>query len=42
MQDWREYFVFDPEAKLRAPLRAFRLRSAELSEEMVTGNRALS
>jgi hypothetical protein len=34
----REYFVFDPEAKLRSPLRAFRLRGAESVEEMVAGN----
>lgn len=38
----REYFVFDPDAKLRAPLRAFRLHGAELVEEMVTGNRVRS
>jgi Uma2 family endonuclease len=38
----REYFVFDPEAKLRAPLRAFRLRGAELVEERVVGQRVMS
>ena len=38
----REYFVFDPEARLRAPLRAFRLRGNELVEEMVTGQRVHS
>ncbi len=38
----REYFVFDPEARLRAPLRAFRRRGEELVEEMVTGQRVLS
>jgi Uma2 family endonuclease len=38
----REYFVFDPDAKLRAPLRAFRLHGGQLVEEMVTGDRASS
>ncbi|HEX4946646.1 MAG TPA: Uma2 family endonuclease [Blastocatellia bacterium] len=38
----REYFVYDPEAKLRAPLRAFRLQGAKLIEEMVTSNRVMS
>jgi Uma2 family endonuclease len=38
----REYFVFDPDANLRAPLRAFRLHRAELVEEMVTGSQVLS
>jgi len=38
----REYFVFDPEAKLRAPLRAFRLHGTALVEEMVVGNRVSS
>jgi Uma2 family endonuclease len=38
----REYFVFDPEAKLRAPLRAFRLHGPELVEEMVVGQRVMS
>ena len=38
----REYFVFDPDARLRAPLRAFRWRGEELVEEMVTGQRVLS
>lgn len=38
----REYFVYDPEAKLRAPLRAFRLHGGDLVEEMVVGNRVRS
>ena len=38
----REYFVFDPEYKLKPPLRAFRLRGQELVEEIVTGNRVIS
>ncbi len=38
----REYFVFDPEYKLQPPLRAFRLHGADLVEEMVLGNRAMS
>jgi Uma2 family endonuclease len=38
----REYFVFDPDAKLRAPLRVFRLTGGQLVEEMVTGDRAWS
>ncbi len=38
----REYFVFDPEAALRAPLRVFRLHGTELVEEMVTGPRVQS
>ncbi len=38
----REYFVFDPEARLRAPLRAFRLHGTDFVEEIVTGNRVLS
>ena len=38
----REYFVFDPEARLRAPLRAFRLRGDELVEEIVTGDQVFS
>jgi Uma2 family endonuclease len=38
----REYFVFDPEARLRAPLRAFRLYGTELVEEMVVGHRVSS
>ncbi len=38
----REYFVFDPEARLRAPLRAFRLRGDELVEEIVSQNRVFS
>jgi Uma2 family endonuclease len=38
----REYFVFDPEYKLKPPLRAFRLRRAELVEELVRQNRVMS
>jgi Uma2 family endonuclease len=38
----REYFVFNPEARLRAPLRVFRLRGTNLVEEMVTGQRVAS
>lgn len=38
----REYFVFDPEARLRAPLRAFRLHGNELVEEIVIGQRIMS
>jgi Uma2 family endonuclease len=38
----REYFVFDPKAKLRAPLCAFRLHGTELIEEMVVGPRVMS
>ncbi len=38
----REYFVFDPEARLRAPLRAFRLHGSDFVEEIVTGNRVVS
>jgi Uma2 family endonuclease len=38
----REYFVFDPDAKLRAPLRVFRLHGKAYVEEMVIGNRVLS
>jgi Uma2 family endonuclease len=38
----REYFVFNPEARLRAPLRVFRLHGTAFVEEMVTGNRVLS
>lgn len=37
-----EYFIFDPEYKLKPPLRAFRLRGKEFIEEAVTGNRVLS
>jgi Uma2 family endonuclease len=32
----REYFIFDPEYKLKPSLRAFRLRGRELIEEVVT------
>ncbi len=38
----REYFVFDPEYKLRPPLRAFRRRGEELVEEVVLKNRVVS
>jgi Uma2 family endonuclease len=38
----REYFVFNPEARWRAPLRVFRLRGKDFVEEMVTGNRVTS
>jgi hypothetical protein len=38
----REYFVFDPEDKLRPPLRAFRLRGEELVEAVVLKNRVVS
>lgn len=38
----REYFIFDPEYKLKPPLRAFRLRGQELMEEVVVGNRVWS
>jgi Uma2 family endonuclease len=38
----REYFVFDPEYKLKPPLRAFRLRRAELGEELVRQHRVVS
>jgi Uma2 family endonuclease len=38
----REYFIFDPEYKLKPPLRAFRLHGQQLLEEMVTGNRVMS
>ena len=37
-----EYFVFDPEYKLKPPLRAFRLRGQELVEEVVSHNRVQS
>ena len=38
----QEYFVFDPEYKLKPPLRAFRLHGQELVEAVVTNNRVLS
>lgn len=38
----QEYYVFNPDAKLRAPLRAFRLRQGTYVEEMVTSHRVLS
>jgi hypothetical protein len=34
--------LFDPESKLKPPLRAFRLRRAELVEELVRQNRVVS
>ncbi|MGH9801060.1 MAG: Uma2 family endonuclease, partial [Blastocatellia bacterium] len=37
-----EYFIFDPEYKLKPALRAFRLRGKELIEEVVIGNRVAS
>jgi hypothetical protein len=37
-----EYFIFDPEYKLKPPLRAFRLRGKAYVEEAVTGNRTMS
>jgi Uma2 family endonuclease len=37
-----EYFSFDPEYKLKPPLRAFRLRGKELVEEVVANNRVVS
>lgn len=37
-----EYFIFDPEYKLKPPLRAFRLRGKELVEEVVSNNRVMS
>ncbi|MGH9800814.1 MAG: Uma2 family endonuclease [Blastocatellia bacterium] len=38
----REYFIFDPEYKLKPPLRAYRLRGGQFVEEAVTGGRVLS
>jgi Uma2 family endonuclease len=37
-----EYFIFDPEYKLKPPLRAYRLRGKEYVEEAVTGGRVMS
>ncbi|MGH9833065.1 MAG: Uma2 family endonuclease [Blastocatellia bacterium] len=37
-----EYFVFDPEYKMKPPLRAHRLRGNEYVEEAVTGGRVMS
>jgi Uma2 family endonuclease len=37
-----EYFVFDPEYKMKPPLRAYRLRGKEYVEEAVTGGRVIS
>jgi len=37
-----EYFIFDPEYKLKPPLRAYRLRGKEYVEEAVTGGRVIS
>ena len=38
----REYFIFDPEYKLKPPLRAYRLRGGQFVEEAVIGGRVLS
>ncbi len=38
----REYFIFDPEYKLKPPLRAYRLRGGQYVEEAVIGGRAMS
>jgi Uma2 family endonuclease len=38
----REYFIFDPEYKLKPPLRAYRLHGGQYVEEAVTGGRAMS
>ena len=38
----QEYYVFDPEYKLKPPLRAFRLRGKELIEEMVNHHQVVS
>ena len=38
----REYFIFDPEYKLKPALRAFRLHRQELVEQVVTHNRVQS
>lgn len=38
----QEYFVFNPDAKLRAPLRAFRLHQGAFVEAIVTNQRVLS
>jgi len=38
----KEYFIFDPEYKLRPPLRAYRLIGNQLIEEPVIGNRVMS
>ncbi|MGH9838096.1 MAG: Uma2 family endonuclease [Blastocatellia bacterium] len=40
--DVKEYFIFDPEYKLKPPFRAFRLRGRDYVEEAVTGGRARS
>lgn len=37
-----EYFVYDPEVRLRAPLRVFRLHGSEFIEEMVVNQRTMS
>ena len=37
-----EYFIFDPDYKLKPPLRAYRLRGKEYVEEAVTGGRVMS
>jgi Uma2 family endonuclease len=38
----REYFIFDPEYKLKPPFRAFRWHRQELVEQVVTQNRVKS
>ena len=38
----QEYFIFDPEYKLKPPLRAYRLRGGQYVEEAVTGGRVMS
>ena len=38
----REYFIFDPEYKLKPPLRAYRLHGGQYIEEAVTSGRVLS
>jgi hypothetical protein len=38
----REYFIFDPQYKLKPPLRAYRLRGGQYVEEAVTGGRTMS
>jgi Uma2 family endonuclease len=38
----QEYFIFDPEYKLKPPLRAFRLRGADYIEEVVSQQRVFS
>ena len=38
----QEYFIFDPEYKLKPPLRAFRWHNRELIEEVVSNHRVAS